>query len=394
MIGYLPPIIPPRRREADLIVRVEPATTGSQRREFLYFPRHLYRGDSRWIPPLAAARRDALRPARNPFLQGGDLGAFLGVALNLGLGDDTVGVLAAWPAPGTLDFEDARTRWGCWGLFEATNVEELAERLFYEAENWLFEHTPGIAGLRGPCSLEPLAAPGLLTDGFDAKPVALLPYNPPYYPEMVEQQGYEPGATWRAYALDLPARTMGARPAAPVARETWATIARAYAGREQDTVDAPDLTPGLVDWLDHLAGGSGFTFSRSWQAAAGRAFRRAIAAVREDAAEGAAACFGVPDTRAALRLSGGRWFLPGRLLYEIGLRRARRLRVFPASAPPGWPNERLAGLYATVAQAAAEAGYLQMIIAPVADDDERTQAALSAAGAHATQQFTIYEKAL
>jgi len=104
------------------------------------------------------------------------------------------------------------------------------------------------------------------------------------------------------------------------------------------------------------------------------------------------ACFGIPDMRTGLRLSGGRWFPPGLLLYEIGLRRARRLRVFPAAAPPGWSREQLGDLYALVAQAAAEAGYAQICIAPVADDDERTRAALSVAGAHAAQQFTIYEK--
>jgi hypothetical protein len=381
----LPPIVPPSRRKEDLVLQVEEAA-GSGRKQLISFPYHLYRGDHRWIPPFGSARLDALRPQRNVLLRGGQSSAFVGIARNLGLGDETMGVLAAWSTQGAPD--DEAGAWGRWGCFDALNVEELADRLFFEAETWLFEHAAGIAGIRGPCSPEPLVAPGLLTDGFDAQPIAFLPYNLPYYPEMVEAQGYEPAATWHAYALPLPAPAHRAGAPPSIRAATWAEVAGAYATRDRVAGDREALVPGLVQWLDHLAGGVEFGFNRRWQSAVGKTFRRAIAvAPGQDAA-----CFGIPDIGPALRLSRGRQFPLGWLLFEIGRRHSRRLHVFPAAIPSEYRAEQLAQLYGAVAEAAAAAGYRQVDIAPVSDDDERSLEALSAIGAQPRQQFTIFEK--
>jgi hypothetical protein len=390
--ALLPPIVPPSRRAADLILRTEEATTGYRRGEFVALPHRLYRGDHRWIPPLRSARRDVLRTERHPLLQGADLGVFLSVAQNLGLGDEAVGSLAAWPGPG--DFDEGVHAWGLWGLFEAFNVEEVADRLFYEAENWLFEHTPRIGGIRGPWSLEPLVAPGLLTDGFDALPMAFLPYNLPYYPEMIEAQGYEPATTWRAYSLDLPARSHHGERLSAITAGDWREIARVYAAHHDERRgDGAGLVPGLVQWLDHLGGEATLTFNRSWRSAVGRAFGRAIG-VEPGAGEEVAACFGVPDLGRGLRLSRGRQLPLGWLLFEIGLRLTRHLRVFPAAIPGDWRAGQLAQLYATLAERAAGAGFRYMHVAPVPDDDERSLDALRIVGALPVQQFTIYEKAL
>lgn len=382
----LPPIVSPNRRGANLIFRVEEVDSGYRRGGFVGMAHQLYRGDHRWIPPLKSARWDALRPERNPLLKGSDLGAFLAVAQNLGLGDEPVGSLAAWPG----DFDEVVGAWGFWGLFEAMNVEEITGRLFFKAEIWLFEHTPGIAGLRGPWSLEPLVAPGLLTDGFDALPLALLPYNPPYYPEMIEAQGYEPAMTWRLFSLDLPSRRHGDR--RPLVMRDWSRIAHLYALQQEGRAGQTVPVPGLVQWLKELAGGARFSFNRSWRSAVGRAFERATGVVPGEDEEAAAACFGVPDIGAGLRLSRGRQLPLGWLLFEIGLRGTRRLRVFPAAAPREWDAGQLAELYAELAERAGEAGYRQMQVAPVPDGDERNSRALAALGARPTQQFTIYEK--
>ena len=387
LIAYLPPIIPPGRRAEDLVLRVEQITSRSGLGQFASTPRHLYRDDPRWVPPFSAARRDALWPDRNPFLSGGAVGAFRVIAQNLGLGDETMGVLAAWWKPRK---EDVAGAWGRWGLLEAVNLEEVADPLFYEAENWIFEHTPGIVGIRGPWSPEPLVAPGLLTDGFDAQPLALLPYNPPYYPEMVEGQGYAPGLSWRAYRLDLPTSIPRYERTETLAAETWRAVASAYAVQPDVTEPHESLIPGLGAWLNHIGGGGQFGFNRSWEGALRAAFRRGVAVTPEDGA----ACFGIPDLGPALRLSGGRLFPLAWPLFEIGLRRTRRLHIFPPIAPPEWDAGRLAELYAGVIEAAAAAGYRQAVVAPVADGDERTIQALALSRAAPVQQFTVYQKDL
>ncbi len=348
-----------------------------------------------------------MRPGRNPLLAGGDLGAFLGVAQNLGLGDETVGMLAAWWRPArwaptrwapTSSLHDEAPPWGRWGLFDAMNVPELADRLFYEAETWLFEHTPGISGIRGPYSPEPLISPGLLTDGFDAQPVALLPYNPPYYPEVVEGQGYEPGPTWRAYALDLSAGAAPKPRSERVGSHAWQAVAAAYVAPQavQPAAAEPQesLVPGLAAWLSHLGGGDRFRFNGSWERAMGAAFGRAVVSAVGEEDGGPAACFGIPDPAGALRLGGGRRLPLGSLLFELGLRRARRLHVFPAAASPGWDAGRLAELYGALIDAARAAGYGQAVVAPIMDENERDIEALTRIGAAPVQQFTIYEKHL
>lgn len=315
----------------------------------------------------------------------------MGVAQNLGLGDETVGSLAAWSAPSEDEFE--AQAWGSWGLFESINAEEMADRLFGEAETWLFEHMGGMAGIRGPLSLEPLVSPGLLTDGFDADSTAFLPYNPPYYPEMVESQGYEPVMTWRAYMMDLVAgtpRLLLERERAPLDR--WRSLSRAWATWHEEEPNEVLLSPGLREWLAHLAGDGPFHAPKSWRWVMQRAFATAIAVVRETDAEAPAACFGIPDLGPALKTAGGKLLPFGWLRFEIALRRTGRFRIFPAAAPSNWEPRQLADLYGELTRSAGLAGYRQAVIAPISDADERSIAAMNLLRTRARQQFTVYEK--
>ncbi len=274
MIAFLPPLIPPNRSASDLVLRVDRATSRFGRGLFVSAAQRLYAGDSRWIPPLVAFRRSALAARRNQFLAGVELGAFLGIAQNLGLGDEPVGSLAAWPPLPGADAESPT--WGSWGLFETINVPEMAERLFNEAEVWLFEHARGLAAVRGPLTIEPLASPGLLTDGYDVRPSAFLPYNQPYYPEMVEAQGYAPYATWRSYACRLPSAEPAQLQTRPITVHSaaWRTVAAAYAGASETASHTALLAPGLSAWLAALASGAQFAAGNwEWRWAVGHPLR-------------------------------------------------------------------------------------------------------------------------
>jgi hypothetical protein len=366
MPAFLPPIIPPQRRPDDLILRVEEATTAYDRRQFVSAGGPLYRGDRRWTPPLPHARADALGGARTT--------GFLGIAQNLGLGDETVGVIAARAV--VHDAEDGAV--GQWGLFDAINVSDLVERLFYRAETWLFENTRGIVALQGPAAMEPLTPAGMLVDGFDAWPAALLPYNPPYYPDLVAAEGYEPARTWRAWTLAI---VGGARRSGPREPVDWRAL------RE---VDYPEEhAPGLNAWVAHLAGAQPFPAHPHLRWTLARAFSAAICARSDDGF-----CLGIPDFAPALRLTGGRLFPLGYALFAVALARSRRLRVFPA-----WPEEdrsaaKLGGLYHQLAAQAGEQGYRELVIAPIYDEDEESAEALSTLGAEARQRFANYDKTL
>ncbi len=389
MIAFLPPFGPPNQRAQDLILRVEEALGRYDRGQVAGAARRIYRFDRRWMPPIYPVRANALRPESNPLLAGAELGAFLGIAQNLGLGDETVGSIAAWSMPTEDEYAGG---WGAWGQFETINVEEMAERLFGAAEMWLFEHAGALVGIRGPLPLEPLASPGLLTDGFDVEPAALLPYNPPYYPEMVEAQGYERALTWRAYRLDLPSTSQpNASASKRPATEDWAQILAAFQAAGEENGQA-QLVAGLSTSLAHLAGEEPMKTSWAWRQTVGRAFGAALGVVVQDETEGAAACFAIPEPGPAFRLAGGRLLPFGWLLFGLGLRRTQQVRVFPAFAPEDWDSQRVADLYRELAKAAATAGYRQATIAPIPDEDERSRAALALLHARPVQQFTVYEK--
>lgn len=80
---------------------------------------------------------------------------------------------------------------GFFGQFETIDDPMVAESLLLAAEDWL--KSKGMDTIRGPQNL-PVneATPGLLTEGFDSRPVMYYHYNKPYYEQMVRNAGFKP----------------------------------------------------------------------------------------------------------------------------------------------------------------------------------------------------------
>ncbi len=82
-------------------------------------------------------------------------------------------------------------RVGFFGQFETIEDAEIAKALLAAAEDWL--KAKGMNTIRGPQNL-PVneATPGLMTKGFDSRPVMYYHYNKPYYANLVELAGFKP----------------------------------------------------------------------------------------------------------------------------------------------------------------------------------------------------------
>jgi len=80
---------------------------------------------------------------------------------------------------------------GFFGQFETIDDKNVAEALIKTAEDWL--KSKGMEAIRGPQNL-PVneATPGLLTEGFDSRPVMYYHYNKPYYEKLVQDTGFKP----------------------------------------------------------------------------------------------------------------------------------------------------------------------------------------------------------
>jgi len=80
---------------------------------------------------------------------------------------------------------------GFFGQFESVDDQTVTDALLREASAWL--KSKGMDTIRGPQNL-PVneATPGLMTEGFDSRPVVYYHYNKPYYEKLIRNAGFEP----------------------------------------------------------------------------------------------------------------------------------------------------------------------------------------------------------
>lgn len=162
-------------------VRVEQVLNRRQRDAFVKFPWEVYRGDPLWVPPLIMERKAFIDPKKNPFFQHADIALFL--ALRDG---KPAGRIAALVNHNHNRFHQDRV--GFFGLFESFQDEEVSQALLDKASSWLRQR--GMEVMRGPASFSTNEEIGLLVEGFQESPMILMPYNPPYYAQLLEAYGF------------------------------------------------------------------------------------------------------------------------------------------------------------------------------------------------------------
>lgn len=148
---------------------------------FVALPYQLHRHDPCFTPPLRCDVRAQLDPARNPFFSHAERELVLARR-----GGRVVGRIAA-----IHDRVHEATHGdgaGFFGFFESEDDPEVAGGLFDAAAAHL--RARGRTRLRGPFSPSINDEAGLLVDGFATPSVLMMPYNPAYYPELVEASGF------------------------------------------------------------------------------------------------------------------------------------------------------------------------------------------------------------
>ena len=173
----------------------------SHRRRFIELDRSIYHDDPSWVPPLRVDMHTLLNPKKHPFHEHADVAAFIAERDGVPVGRLTAHVN-----------HRHSERWddgaGFFGFFECVNDPDVAEALFEQAAAYLREQ--GCRTVRGPFSWSPNEEVGLLIDGFDSPPVIMMPYNKPYYAELLEHAGFTKRKDLLAYeirdASDIPDR--------------------------------------------------------------------------------------------------------------------------------------------------------------------------------------------
>jgi len=150
-------------------------------RDFIGLPWTVHKEYPNWVPPLKIFVRRLLDTSKHPFWKFSQQVLFLARR-----GRETVGRIAGIIDNHYNEYWDERA--AAWGFFECLDDPEVAAMLFRGVERWAREK--GMTRLRGPLNPSPNYEVGTLIEGFEYVPTIMLPYNPPYYPKLIDACGF------------------------------------------------------------------------------------------------------------------------------------------------------------------------------------------------------------
>ena len=174
-------------------ITVRPIIGSRDRNEFIRFLWTIYDKDPNWVPPLWMDRKKVMDKNKNPFYQHADAEFFLAER-----NGSTVGRIAA--IVNHNHNKEHNDKVGFFGFFECINDQTAANALFDSAKEYL--RGRGMNAMRGPVSPSVNDEYGLLVEGFGKPAVILMPYNPPYYLDLIEGYGLRKAKDLLSYILN------------------------------------------------------------------------------------------------------------------------------------------------------------------------------------------------
>ena len=164
------------------IIQIE-LSNKKQFKDFLDLPFRIYKDIPQWVPPLRMDDRVRLNPKRHPFYKHSQAGFFLAYE-----GTRPIGRIAVMDHRVYNEYNNEETAF--FYLFECENDQQIADVLFEAAFKWA--RARGLTRILGPKGFTVMEGFGLLVKGFEHRPAFGQPYNPPYYPELIESVGFQP----------------------------------------------------------------------------------------------------------------------------------------------------------------------------------------------------------
>jgi GNAT superfamily N-acetyltransferase len=361
------------------------ADTARLRRQFIELPYRLYASDSRFVPMLRRDERRRFDPRHNPFLEHAEIRLWLAMR-----GQTVVGRIAAIDDRLHNEIHGERISW--FGFFEATDAD-VARQLLAVVERHAAER--GSTAVRGPVNPSLHEAAGLLVEGFDDPPAALMAYNPPAYPLFVEAAGYAKAKDLYAWDFDVTAQLP----------PRIARIANRTRGRYGITVRPVDLSR-FDEELETLKVVYRAAWAENWGFVPPTdAEIRQLAVELRPVADPELVLFAemdgepvgcavtIPDVNQVLKRMNGR-LLPLGVLHFLRRRQIiTRVRMLLLGV---LPRVRRLGLYplliAEATERAARRGYLRGEVGWTLEDNELINAGIAAAGGTHYKTYRLYEK--
>ncbi|MEV0612122.1 hypothetical protein AB0I81_02290 [Nonomuraea sp. NPDC050404] len=355
-------------------------------------PYRLHGRDPCFVPPLRGECRWLLDRRRNPFFAYGAAELF-----TVRRGGRVAGRVAAVHNPRHNETHGRSD--GFFGQFACADDPSAARELLDAAAGWLRRR--GLRTMLGPVNFTTNDECGVLVDGFGTPPSVMMPYNPAYYPALLESSGL-------GKAKDLWAWEVGGEEAG----ERLLRVARWAERRRQLTVRC--LDPARFD--ADLAGVK-HVFDRAWRgnwgftpmteaefaAAAGRLrtiMNPKLVLIAEVAGEPVAVAFVLPDLNQALSAARGRlarFGVPvGLVRLSLAARRIDRVRGVLFGVVPELRGHGVeAVLFARAFEAITAGGYRGGIeLGWTLEDNQDINRYLEQAGCTRAKTYRIYGRAL
>jgi len=358
--------------------------TRSDLHRFINFPYKLYRGDPMWVPPLRRTVRRLLTV--HPFQRIATSRYFL--ALQKGR---VVGRIAAIHNPRYNEFHKSSV--GFFGFFECVNDPAVAGDLFNAVREALEPYGP--SEILGPASPSSNGEFGLLIEGFDRPPSFLMPYNKPYYRDLIEGEGFTKAKD--LYAYELVRENLN--------HEAVALLER-IASRVQNLRVRPlDMRRFEEDIQAALA-----VYHRAWERNWGfdpfseEEFRFEAADLKqvvdpriclfaEVGGQPVAFALSLPDINIALKKINGRLFPFGFIRFLLEMRKVDRIRTLLLGVVEGYRGRGLdALLYWETIRRGLEAGYRAAECSWILEDNHRMRKAIERLGGVITQTYRVYRR--
>ncbi len=153
----------------------------------------IYKDNPYWVAPIEMDLKKRFNKNKNPFFNFGDMQLFIAFKNN-----KPVGRIAA--IENRLHNKIHNENVGFFGFFECINDQTIANKLFDAAFEWL--KNKGFDSVLGPTNPTSNDEYGLLIDGFEDTPRIMMPYNPPYYLDLINGYGFEKAKDLNAFKIE------------------------------------------------------------------------------------------------------------------------------------------------------------------------------------------------
>ena len=177
------------------MIEIKEVKTKKDIKNFVNFPHQLYKNVEHYVPFLNIDEVNKFDEKKNESYEDCIVKCFLAYKE-----DEIVGRVA-----GIIQklynskVNEKRIRFS---RFDCINDQEVANALFSTVEEWAKEQ--GMELIHGPMGYNDLDREGLLIDGFDQMSTFEEQYNYPYYPELIENYGFEKEVDWVEYRIFKP----------------------------------------------------------------------------------------------------------------------------------------------------------------------------------------------